>query len=633
MQLAVFMQEVLTQLFKGDPSRAVEILRSAAVAAKPEVLSLLRVAAQRPRQPLLYYLKLHNLWLRLGRPPLKPNPVKREVLLLADATSDNLIGPLQLFCATYGVTAAVETSPYDSVEQLVLDPGSALRCSSEQIVVLYLSEQWLARYFGNRCLVPLNSLDRVKDTLRQLVDGLLARGPGRVLILNFPGRAYPLPSGTAMADGALGWNRAVTHLNDCLGAQCGSRVHLVDLTEAIAGAGGRSALGRLTYFRSKMALEAAGTVAAAREIASALADVCGKTHRAVLTDWDNTLWGGEVAEVGSHGVVCGLDSPDALAYHRVQGYLKDLKSIGVLLGGASRNDPGVQKVFEENADLPLRLDDFASLHVGFHPKSESAAAFARNVGFGPEFVVFLDDSLFELTEVLAAHPAIDILLAGPDAETTLGALSDARFFNAIALSADDLQRGEAAARLAKQRDAQAGYANAEDFLKAIDIKLVVAGLNDKNLPRAVQLLQKSNQFNLTTRRHQEHDLKRLVADGAKIGVFSYEDSFGPQGVIAVVILAPDAAGMRIDSWVMSCRVLNRTVEEAVFAWVAGEAGPREVLGEYIPTEKNGLVRDLYRRLGFELLTHEHHSGRQLWRWAPVAGLELPRHFIELRKAA
>ena len=626
-------QEVLSSLFRGNPNQAVEVLQKSAVAPSPEILGLLRTAVQRPGQPLLYYLKLHNLWVNLGQPALKPNPIKRDVLLLADATSDNLIQPLRLFCAVSGVAASVQTSAFDSVEQLVFDVNSGLRCSSEQIVVLSLSEQWLARYFGNRCLVPVSQLERVKDTLGRLLEGLLARGPGQVLVLNFPSRAYPLPAGTAQADGAMGWNRAVTHLNDWLASQCGPQRHLVDLAEAIAGAGGRQALGRLTYFRSKMTFEAAGTVAAAREIASVIASLSGKAHRAILTDWDNTIWGGEVAEVGSHGVVCGLDSPDALAYHRVQSYLKDLKSTGVLLGAASRNDPSVQRIFEENTDLALRLDDFASLHVGFHPKSESVAAFSRHVGFGPEFVVFLDDSLFELTEVLQAHPAIDILCAGPDAETTLRALSDSRFCNAVSLSTEDLQRGEAAARLAKQRDLKASYSNAEDFLKTIQIKLDVADFNEKNSPRVVQLLQKSNQFNLTTRRYQEQDLRRLLGEGGKIGVFSYEDSFGPQGIISVVVLVPEPAGLRIDIWVMSCRVLNRTVEEAVFAWAAEQAADRDLIGEFIPTDKNGLVKDLYRRLGFELIAHENQGGRQQWRFAPSAADTVPQHYVEIRKAA
>ena len=572
------MQEVLSHLFRGAPNQAVEILQKSARSPSSEVLSLLRVAAHRPHQPLLYYLKLYNLWINLGQPALKPNPIQRNVLLLADATIDNLIQPLRLFCAVSGVAASVQTSAFDSVEQLVFNVNSGLRCSSDQFVILSLSEQWLARYFGNRCLVPVSQLEQVKDTLGRLLEGLLARGPGQILVLNFPGRAYPLPAGTAQADGAMGWNRAVTHLNDWLASQCGPQVHLVDLAEAIAGAGGRAALGRLTYFRSKMTFEVAGTVAAAREIASAIASLCGKSHRAVLSDWDNTLWGGEVAEVGSHGVKCGLDSPDALAYHRVQSYLKDLKSTGVLLGAASRNDPSVQKIFEENSELALSLDDFASLHVGFYPKSESVAAFSRHVGFGPEFVVFLDDSLFELTEVMQAHPAIDVLCAGPDAETTLRVLSDSRFFNAVSLSKEDLQRGEAAARLAKQRDLQANYSNAEDFLKTIQIKLDVAELNEKNSARVVQLLQKSNQFNLTTRLYQEQDLRRILAQGGKIGVFSYEDSFGAQGIISVVVLSPESAGLRFDIWVMSCRVLNRTVEEAVFTWAAKQAADQSLIG-------------------------------------------------------
>jgi FkbH-like protein len=593
----------------------------------------LRLAIHRPGQPFLYYLKLLNLWKRLGKPALKPNPTRRKVLLLTDYTADNLAPLLTLFAAAYGVEVEVEVPPFDSVEQLAL---AAAPCETAEphLVVLSLSEHWLDRYLGTAALVSRVALKQTEEMLGRVLAGLMARGPEHVLVTNFPPRAYAPASGMVGVPDAVGWNNAIARLNVWLADRQDARTHVVDLADVLYGAGGRAAAGRVSYFRSKMAFESAGTVAAAREIATAIAHLLGKAHRALVTDWDNTLWGGEVAEAGSHGVVCGLDSPDGLAYRKVQEFMCGLATTGVLLAGVSRNDPAVARIFRDNTDLALKETDFASVQVSFGPKSAALGQVVRDLGFGTEFLVFVDDSLFELAEAVATHPYLDVLLAGPEPESTLRTLSESRFFNAVALSPEDLKRGTAARALKDQRDLQANFADLESFLREIRIQIDVAGLTDANLPRVVQMFQKSNQFNLTTRRHGEADLRRLVAAGGTIGVFSYEDAFGSQGVISVATLVPDGDALRIESWLMSCRVLNRTVEQAVFAWIVEHAAGRDVVGEYLPTEKNGLVRDLFRSLGFELVSQDVTTGRAVWRFAAAdRSKQLPKYFARLRPAA
>jgi len=632
---ALLVQEVLPHLFQGRAIQGVALLEQhAPLGPDPHWLGLLRLAIQRPGQPLLYYLKLRNLWARLGRPALKPNAARAKVVLLTDYTADGLAPLVALFAAGLGVQVEVAVAPFDSVEQLALDSLSSLSLTPQHTVILSLSEYWLKRYLGGGPLVAEQGLAQAQGMIEKIVTALLERQPVQVLVTNFAGRAYPRPGSLVCQGDRLGWNRAMARLGDWLGTLVGPRVALVDLAEAVFEAGGRAALGRLSYLRSKMIFEPAGTIAVARELAGALAHVSGKTHRALVTDWDNTIWGGEVADAGSHGVVCGLDSPDALAYHLVQQFIKSLPSTGVLLGAVSRNDPAVQKIFEDNQDLPLRLEDFASLQVSFTPKSAAIDRVCGDLGFGPEFLVYLDDSLFELAEVLTAHPSIDVLLAGPDGECTLRTLSEARFFNAVSLFGEDMHRAEAARALKQQRDLQAGFNSLEEFLKSIRIRLEVAPLQDRNRQRVVQMFQKSNQFNLTTRRHREQDLERLQDQGALIGVFSYEDTFGSQGVIAVINLVPRPEALVVESWVMSCRVLNRTVEQAVFAWMVGQAAGRPIRGEYLATEKNGLVKSLYERLGFTRTGQDTATGAELWEYRPGAcQTRLPDHYTEIRFAA
>jgi FkbH-like protein len=633
MAVRALFHETLPALLGGDPGPAVDRLTHWVVQHGPsaDLHPLLRLAIHRPGQPFLYYLKLVNLWKRLGRPMLKPNATRRKLMLLTDTTADNLAPLLELFCVAYGVDLEIEVPPFDSVEQVALAaPG---RASESEIVVLSLSEHWLARYLGTAPLVPRTALSRVEEMLARVIAGLRQRAPEHLLVTNFPPPAYATPAGMMSAPDAIGWSQAVARLNVWLTDQQDSRTHVIDLADALFAAGGRATVGRVSYFRGKMAVEPAGMIAAAREIASAVVQLSGKAHRALVTDWDNTLWGGEIAEAGSHGIVCGPDTPDGLAYSKVQEYIRGLSAIGALLAGVSRNDPAVARVFRENPDLVLHEDDFASVRVGFGPKSAAIGDVARDLGFGTEFLVFLDDSPFELAEALSAHPYLDVLLAGPEPESTLRALSESRFFNAVSLSAEDLQRGSAARALKDQRDFQAKFTDLESFLREIRIRIDVAGLTDANLARVVQMFQKSNQFNLTTRRHGEADLRRFVATGGTVGVFSYEDAFGPQGVISVAVLVPEEDAVRIESWLMSCRVLNRTVEQAVFAWIVERAAGREIVGEYLPTAKNGLVREFYQSLGFELESRDAAAGREVWRFATSEIRPMPACHAELCRAA
>jgi FkbH-like protein len=222
---------------------------------------------------------------------------------------------------------------------------------------------------------------------------------------------------------------------------------------------------------------------------------------------------------------------------------------------------------------------------------------------------------------------MDVVLAGPDPELTLARLGDSPYFTALRLGTDDLERGTRADTLRAQREQSASFSSLEDFLREVRIRLRVSPLDEDNVERVVQLLQKSNQFNLTTRRHGRADLHALQERGASVWAFAYEDSFGSQGIISVVVLVPEDGALRIDSWVMSCRVLNRTVEAAVFAHVLAQAGDRRVIGELIPTEKNALVKGHYQALGFRLASRREDPPGEVWVYERSAAGTPPSHYV------
>ena len=613
------LNKFLSEIFTGKLTQALSILEGRAPESPvpPEVLAMLRLAIFKPEQSFLTYQRIFNIWSKWGQPVLKLNPTKSKILFLSDFTADNFSPMIKLFCAAQGVEAEVISPGFDSIEQTVLDPSSLMYKSSPDIVILVFSATWLQRYMGNSSLIKQCDLDAIQNTISNLISAIKSNSSADILIGNMPGRAFTLPAGTVSIEGVMGWNIALNRLNQWLIDHAGGRLKIVDIAEAIFISGGRQAMGNANYFRARMAFEMPGMLCVAREISSAVCHLSGKTHRALVTDWDNTIWGGEVAELGSFGVECGHETPEALGYLMTQEFLKSLRPLGVLLAGVSRNDPKVKIIFEENKELALSLDDFSSIQLGWFPKSDGVSQVSKELGFGSDLMVYLDDSLFEIAQILSAHPFMDVIMAGPDSQATINRLAHYRFFNSVSLSSEDLERSSRALKLKEQREFKASFSRIEDFLKDIRVCLTFSKLNSENLDRVVQLFQKTNQFNLTTRRHREDDLKQLERNGGQIYSISYEDTFGSQGIISVIALVQKPDALFIESWLMSCRVLNRTVEQAVFEFILKKANGKQVNGEYIPTEKNGLVQSLFKTLGFEknISDRENNPAKDNWIYA------------------
>lgn len=613
----------------GDDSRALDAaLEALTIAgATSTVHTLLRVAMLQPDRTMLWYTKLLNRWLDLGRPALKPNPVARRITCLADHTIDHLLPLVQGFCASLGIDAELDLKAFDSIEAEILDTRSTLHSDPGDLTLIALGETWLHRQLGPPGLIPTERVALTTDMLDRLVTSVVERS--EVLITNIAPGAITAPGGYAHGEGRIGYAAAIGQLNVHIHGMQSQSVTVIDQAQAVHTAGGRRAYSAANEQRAGIPYESTCLVALAREIAFTIAALCGKTHRALVIDLDNTLWGGTIGDDGPHGIVSSPDDPNGMGYYRLQQYCNRLTSLGVLLAVASKNSPEVKSIFEDNPNIALNIDDFSSMQIGWHPKSSSISQISEELGFGPEFMLFIDDNPFELAEALGQHPDLDVILASPEPTVTLAALADGRYFHTVRITDTDLSRQR---HLAARREAAAlrtSFDDYDDYLSAIRIRIDVQPFGEPNRRRVAQMLQKSNQFNLTTRRHTEHDLDTLCEQGATIGVFSYEDIFGSQGVIAVIILVPQGDRLRIDSWVMSCRVLNRTVDQAICAWMMQFAGTRALLGEFIATDKNAIVRDLYARLGFRRVVSSASDHHEWWECDPIADTP-PTYLVELR---
>jgi len=310
----------------------------------------------------------------------------------------------------------------------------------------------------------------------------------------------------------------------------------------------------------------------------------------------------------------GDTSPRGEAFKAFQKYIASLKQRGVLLAVASKNDYAkAAEVFEKHPEMVLRLDDLVSFKINWDPKSDNIRQMSAELNLGLDSFVFVDDNPAEIEIVRQFAPEVATILLGPDPSEYVAQLQDCRWFERSTITAEDLERTKQYQTEARRKEFQANITDMDSYLESLEMKGALSEFTAVDVPRISQLINKSNQFNLTTRRRTEADILALMRDPACVG-FSMRlaDRFGDHGLIAIVIGQVRDAVMQIDTWLMSCRVLKRQVEEEVLnelARLAARHNCASLHGVYLPTAKNEMVRDFYPRMGFTL-TSENENRRE-----------------------
>jgi len=340
----------------------------------------------------------------------------------------------------------------------------------------------------------------------------------------------------------------------------------------------------------------------------------GRSFKCLVLDLDNTLWGGVIGDDGLDGIVLGQGTPLGEAYIAFQNYARELSRRGVILAVCSKNDEtNAREPFEKHPDMILRRSDIASFVANWLNKPDNLRTIAQELNIGLDALVFVDDNPFERDLVRRELPMVAVPEVSDDPTSYPVALADAGYFEALSVTDEDRER-TSQYQGNNARDAlRAAVTDLPSYLRGLEMRLVWQRFDNIGLQRIVQLINKSNQFNLTTRRRTEEEVTAIIADPDSFGLqLRLLDRFGDNGIIAVIIgrlqqspgIHDQGKDLYIDTWLMSCRVLGRQVEPATLDLIVLEAarlGARRVVGEYVPTKKNGIVRDHYARLGFTVL--------------------------------
>ncbi|MBF0339974.1 MAG: HAD family hydrolase [Magnetococcales bacterium] len=533
-----------------------------------------------------------------------------RVAILASFSSEFMQDTLQALGLAHGMRILLYSGGFAQYAAEILDPASGLYAFRPDAVILAIEgERLLPELYREGQARPdarLESLTgEVLGEFDTLIQSFRQHSEGLLLIHDLIPPAF---RALGILDGrhAPGIAEVITGINAALLARTRQErgVHVVDYSGLVLRAGTEAWFDRRPAMRAKAPIHAPMLPRLAGEYLKYLRAACGLTRKCLVTDLDNTLWGGVIGEDGLEELRLGPDHPGN-AYLAYQRTLLQLHSRGILLAIASKNNPeDVEAVFANHPAMLLQLRHFACRQIHWQPKSRSLLAIARELDIALEHLVFVDDNPAELAEVRAALPMVTVIPFPARPEEAVAAILEPGWFDALVLSSEDRHRTALYAQKAQAEALKATSHSLESYLTSLEMVVEIALATSATLARIAQLTQKTNQFNLTTFRHSEEEIARRMEDPSWL-VLSVRvtDRFGDNGVVGVMMarLSPDPATLEVETFLLSCRVIGRTIETAMLAELclhARRRGATRLLGRIIPTAKNLPARQLYQEHGF-----------------------------------
>lgn len=530
-------------------------------------------------------------------------PPQYKLAVMGDCATQHLATAIRGYGAYAGLGLSVFDADYNQINALVMDEHSELYEFMPDAVLLQMCTQKLYERF---CEAPLQNRSSFAETVFGQIRGIWQRIGSKITILqcNFPLLDDGVfgQFGNKTADSFLFQQRKLNYLL-MEGCQEIKNVYLIDLDSLQTQLGQEAFSDTKLYYIAKMPICVNALPAVAKRVVDMIQAIRGSVKKCVVLDLDNTLWGGVIGDDGLSGIQIG-ELGTGHAFSDFQAWLKQLKNRGILLTVCSKNnEPTAKEPFEKHPEMVLRLEDFSMFVANWEDKASNIRAIQQTLNIGMDSLVFLDDNPFERNLVRGLIPEITVPELPEDPALYLSYLRQLGLFETASYSAEDSQRTDQYRTQADRAIFEASFQSYDDYLAGLEMKAVAAPFDPFHYPRIAQLTQRSNQFNLRTVRYTEAEIASLAEDAGHICLyFTLRDKFGDHGLISVVILDKQPQDVLfISEWLMSCRVLKRGMEEFIVDKIlhtALDQGFRKVVGEYLPTPKNAMVKDLYERMGF-----------------------------------
>jgi len=527
---------------------------------------------------------------RAGMPPAR---IRKRLALLGTGSLQFWAPVLRPVAFAAGIDLEIHVGQYDQYRQEILDPESDVSAFRPEIVILATDWRSLA--------LPEEGASPGISGLRTLWESCSSRWGATVIQHNFE---VPEVSALGNLSAILpeGRARVLRRLNEEL---ADSGVAILDVDQLAGLYGKQRWSDPAQWIAAKQYPHPEALPLLARHQTALLRAVCGLTSKCAVLDLDGTLWGGTIGEDGVEGIRLG-GTAEGEAYLSFQRYLLGLRDRGIPLAVCSKNNPeDALEPFRQHPEMLLKVEDFAVFLANWNSKPDNLRTIASTLQLGIESLVFIDDHPVERARVRAELPDVAVPEMPADPALYATALHRTLLFESVTLTGEDRKRAESYRENAQRQALQTSSANMEDFLAGLAMRIELKPFDRANLPRIVQLINKTNQFNLTTRRVSTADVEQLIGDPQVYTQFMrLYDRFGDNGISGILVAIREGGSYRIDQWLLSCRVLGRRVEDVMLTALLRHAaadGATEAIGEYLPTAKNSQVAGLYPKFGFEPL--------------------------------
>lgn len=576
----------------------------------------------------------------LSRLPLLADVLPRKpcrVAFLRSFTVEPVVPLLQAASALHGIDVQPWIGEFNAYPQEILDPGSGLYGFGPDVVVLAVLSRdvtpdlW-CRFADLSEAEIADEIARVADDFDNLIANFRANSDANLIV---HGLEPPPHAAAGVFDGqdGAGQLRAFAEINREISETCRRQrgVFRLDYAGLMARHGSMSWFDQRMWSFSRLPISATCLIHMAEEWLRFIIPLAHRTAKVLVVDLDDTLWGGVIGEVGMSGIEIGDDHP-GVGFKDLQRAILDLHKRGILLAICSKNNPDdALEALKSHPEMVLRPDHFAAQRIDWEPKPDNIRAIAAELNLGLDSVVFLDDNPAERAAVALALPEVRIIDL-PDDPVDYGAsLRRAPHFETLAVTAEDRLRGTYYTGERARRDLRERVSSPEAFLRTLGIAVAIEPVETLTIPRAAQLTQKTNQFNLTTRRYSEEEIGGLAArPDWGVYVARARDRFGDNGIVGIGILRHRDEVCEIDTFALSCRVIGRAIETALLSRLcdaAREAGAQLLTGWFLPTAKNAPAADFYRKHDFRC-REENGSGSR-WDFDLAAGRIEPPDWITI----
>lgn len=535
---------------------------------------------------------------------------KIRIALLSSFTLNGLAETIQVKCAQKKIQCITYVGGYNQYNQEILNPQSNLYKFNPDLTFLLIDTRALLKelFHHPHSISPDERKSLVNEKTNEILEianKFSSIAMSKLIVANF---SIPTFSSYGIFENKtdFGFHRMLNEINNKLADELSKSdsVYVYDFDKFVTKFGEKNVFDYKQFFFGDMKISLDYVPHLASDLMSYVIGHLGMSKKCIVLDLDNTLWGGIIGEDGFNGIKLGPDPPGN-AFVEFQKTLLSLHQRGIILAINSKNNyDDAIKVIREHPYMQLKEDNFAAIRINWNDKVSNLREIADEINIGLDSLVFFDDDPVNREYVRISLPQVETVELPQDPSEFANVLKHLNEFSVLKITQEDQQRGKMYAEQRKRTDLGKSSSNLQDFLKQLDLRVSIKNANDFTIPRISQLTLKTNQFNLTTKRYQESDIKKFSQDpNYLVGCAQVEDKFGDNGITgAFIVDKKNPKEWYLDTFLLSCRVMGREVEKGILNYIinkAKESGAQQIRANFIPTQKNKPIEDFLPNCGFK----------------------------------